>query len=148
MKKCIVLLLLIITCSSSYAQKGSISSANDSIVERMSDALQFMKFKMNHYGRYKIYPTENIHILIKLDTATGIIKLIQWNLDSDKEFEVYVNSEDFSGGGDFSVTGRFELYPTKNMFQFILLDTAMGSTWHVQWGTEADKMWIRRISYF
>ena len=84
---------------------------------------------------------------IKLDTATGIIKLVQWSLDSDKEFETYVNSEDLSGGL-LSEKGRFELYPTKNMFQFILLDTLIGSTWHVQWGTKESQMWIRRISYF
>ena len=41
--------------------------------------------------------------------------------------------------------GVFELYPTKNMYQFILLDKANGRTWHVQWGLEDEHRWIRRI---
>ena len=42
-------------------------------------------------------------------------------------------------------SGTFELYPTKNMYQFILLDKTDGRMWHVQWGTESSKQWIRRI---
>ena len=99
-----------------------------------------------HYGRHKIYPTENIHILLKLDTASGIIKMVQWSLKQDEEFEVFINTE-WLATGILAKKGRFELYPTKNMYQFILLDTLMGSTWHVQWGTKEGEFWIRRISY-
>ena len=34
------------------------------------------------------------------------------------------------------------------MYQFILLDTLMGTTWHVQWGTKQGDYWIRKISIF
>lgn len=36
-----------------------------------------MKMEQNLSERYKIYPTENIYILIKLDTQTGMLELIQ-----------------------------------------------------------------------
>lgn len=39
----------------------------------------------------------------------------------------------------------FELYPTQNMYQFLLLDKTNGRAWHVQWGMEDTKRWIRRI---
>lgn len=41
--------------------------------------------------------------------------------------------------------GRFELYATNNMYQFILLDTETGRTWQVQWNTEYNKRFRERI---
>lgn len=134
MKKTLLLLLLFFPVIT-YAQNDSLKQSKDSVLVEINEALQAIKFNQEKYGRYKIYQTDNIYILIKLDTATGRIKLVQWSLDSDKEFEAYVNSEDLSGGL-LSEKGRFELYPTKNMYQFILIDTLLGSTWHVQWGTK------------
>lgn len=93
-------------------------------------------------GRYKMYLTENIYNLLKLDTATGQIKQVQWSLKSSEEMTVNINSSYLSYSGKI---GTFELYPTNNMYQFILLDTTDGRTWHVQWGTESKKRWIRRI---
>lgn len=93
-------------------------------------------------GRYKMYKTENIYNLLKLDTATGIIEVVQWSLKSKEEFTVYVNSERLTYSPQI---GIFELYPTNNMYQFILLDTTNGRTWHVQWGTKSTERWIRRI---
>lgn len=93
-------------------------------------------------GRYKMYPTENIYNLLKLDTATGRIEQVQWSLKDSEEMTVSINSSYLSYSGKI---GTFELYPTKNMYQFILLDTTNGRTWHVQWGTESKKRWIQRI---
>lgn len=93
-------------------------------------------------GRYKMYKTENIYNLLKLDTATGIIEVVQWSLKSKEEFSVYVNSVRLTYSPQI---GIFELYPTNNMYQFILLDTTNGRTWHVQWGTKSTERWIRRI---
>lgn len=93
-------------------------------------------------GRYKMYQTENIYNLLKLDSATGYIEQVQWSLNDDEEMVVTINSSDLSYERKI---GTFELYPTKNMYQFILLDTTNGRTWHVQWGTESNKRWIRRI---
>ena len=41
--------------------------------------------------------------------------------------------------GDAAENGRFTLYPTKNMFNFILLDQIDGNMWQVQWSMEDDK---------
>ena len=92
--------------------------------------------------RFKIYPTENIHISLRLNTATGQISLIQWSLKSKDEFMVVLNSEDLSL---FSRPNTFELYPTSNMYQFLLLDKVFGRVWHVQWGTKREELWIREI---
>ena len=91
--------------------------------------------------RFKLYPTENIYNFIELDTYTGIIKQIQWHHDTDKEISYFINREDISCG----TQGAFELYPTQNIYQFLLLDKSNGGVWHVQWGLDNNERWIRRI---
>lgn len=95
--------------------------------------------------RYKLYQTENIYTFLQLDTKTGMIEQVQWSLDSDNEGSVTINSDDLTYGFGYG-SGSFELYPTKNMYQFILIDKTCGKKWHVQWGMESSKRWIRRIN--
>ena len=94
--------------------------------------------------RYKLYPTENIYTFLELDSKTGMIRQVQWSLDSNKEYSVSINDEDLTCGLGTG-SNSFELYPTKNMYQFILLNKTTGSKWHVQWGDSAHR-WIRYIS--
>jgi hypothetical protein len=99
-------------------------------------------FRMHGLDRYKLYPTENIYNFLQLDTMTGKIEIVQWSLDDDKEGSATLNNEDLSLG---TGCGTFELYPTKNIYQFLLLDKVTGRRWHVQWGFESSKRWIKRI---
>jgi alpha-galactosidase len=46
---------------------------------------------------------------------------------------------------DEEINGRFTLYPTENMYNFILLDQINGKTWQVQWNNEVNKRFISRI---
>ena len=86
-----------------------------------------------------------MYTLLELDTKTGKIKQVQWSLDSDSEGTFTINNDDLSYGYGYG-SGSFELYPTKNMYQFVLIDKTDGRKWHVQWGTGGDKSrWIRRI---
>lgn len=100
----------------------------------------------NDNNRFKLYSTENIYTFLQLDTRTGKIKQVQWSLDADKEGCVTINDVDLTYGTAIgNDIERFELYPTKNMYQFILLDKATGDKWHIQWGMECTKRWIRPI---
>ena len=119
----------------------------DSTLQTILEKLEDIDWILSHpvTERYKLYKTENLYIMLQLDTSTGRIKIVQWSLDDNKEFTVYLNEDDLSYGHNF--IGQFELYPTSNMYQFILMDKIVGSLWHVQWGTEKSKMWIRRISF-
>ena len=110
----------------------------DSIVNQISDIN--MGYLIS--GRYKMYQTENVYNLLKLDTATGKIEQVQWSLDSSNEGSISLNDESLT---IYPRPGLFELYPTKNMYQFILLNKDNGWMWHVQWGMEYSKRWIRRI---
>lgn len=96
--------------------------------------------------RFELYPTQNSFNFLKLDKKTGKIYQVQWSLEGEEEFSITLNGIDLL---QFSTDGNcFKLYPTKNMWQFILLDGASGRAWHVQWGFEEKNRWIKRIEEF
>ena len=66
---------------------------------------------------------------------------------SRQEFISVLNDVDLTYGISIgNYTDRFELYPTQNMYQFLLLDKNFGSMWHVQWGLDSKKRWIVPIN--
>ena len=119
-------------------------STSDSLLKVISQWGEHIELDLALKNRYKLYPTENMYTFLLLDTKTGMIDKVQWSLDTEKEFKVSINSEDLTYGYGYG-SGSFELYPTQNMYQFVLLDKTTGRTWHVQWGMESNKRWIRRI---
>ncbi len=148
MKKIISIKMLLAFLFSSIsfilsAQTDSIASdsASNQVVELLED-IRVRQIKETYANRYKMYHTENVYNLLKLDTQTGKIEQVQWSLDDNKEFTSTINSQDLSWETGMN---SFELYPTQNMYQFVLLDKATGRTWHVQWGLEDKKRWIKRI---
>ena len=129
-----------------YEQKvDSLLSQIDTLLMINNQLLEHLEINSSLKGRYKLYQTENLYTLLQLDTKTGKIEQVQWSLDSDKEGTFTINDEDLTWGLGYG-SGTFELYPTKNMYQFILIDKTDGRKWHVQWGTGGEKSrWIRRI---
>ena len=143
MKKFLFILMSLVLMSNASAQTKFTDAERDSVLLEVLNRLNNIEYKIEPPQRYKLYKTENIYTFLKLDTKTGIIRLIQWNLDTDKEFETLLNSEDLTTL--ISEIGQFELIPTSNMYQFLLLDKIRGYVWHVQWGAEYSNRWIRRI---
>lgn len=43
------------------------------------------------------------------------------------------------------INGRFTLYPTNNIYNFILLDQINGKAYQVQWNSDKDKRFVSRI---
>ena len=163
MKKAIFFLLLISTISANaqtaktttktptssrsvkHEQKvDSLLSKIDTLLLINNQLLEHLEINTSLKERYKLYQTENIYTFLQLDTKTGMIEQVQWSLDSDNEGSVTINSDDLTYGFGYG-SGSVELYPTKNMYQFILIDKTSGKKWHVQWGMESSKRWIRRI---
>ena len=46
---------------------------------------------------------------------------------------------------DQEVNDRFTLYPTQNIYTFILLDQIEGKTWQVQWSSDRENRAILPI---
>lgn len=132
--------------STKYEQKvDSLLSQIDTLIMINNQLLEHIDIDLSLKNRFKLYPTDNLYTLLELDSKTGKIKQVQWSLDSDSEGTFTINNEDLSYGMGYG-SDSFELYPTKNMYQFILIDKTDGRKWHVQWGTGGDKSrWIRRI---
>lgn len=98
--------------------------------------------------RYKLYPTENMWTFLELDTLSGRIWQVQYSIEGpDYRYKIILNDEwllpDYDPDGGFA--GRFELYKTQNMYNFILLDTQNGRTWQVQWSTKQKERFVIRI---
>jgi len=87
---------------------------------------------------YQLFPTENYWTFIKLDTRNG------------KMWQIYFTVEDDGTNGEIilnpitlvveakEVNGRFTLHPTKNMYNFLLLDQIDGDVYQVQWSMEEE----------
>lgn len=158
MKKVIVILIILIPLLS----KAQSSSTTDSVAVAKRDTLptniaimdSLLSQKLSKLlgclesQRYKMYQTENIYNLLKLDTWTGRVWQVQWG-DTKDRVELMINYRDLKDWptgkeSDYEYAaknrnGRFEMYPTKNMYTFILLDTFSGKTYQVQWSTKSGE---------
>lgn len=94
---------------------------------------------------YKLYPTENMWNFIKLDTRTGRLWQVQFSIQGyEYRFQTVLSDYDLSYEEN-TKPNRFELYPTQNTYNFILLDKVDGRVWQVQWSLEEDKRMVLRI---
>ena len=95
-------------------------------------------------NNFKLYETSNMWTFIKLDTRTGQMWQVQYSVEGPEyRFETELSTVDRTSGSN-KKCGRFELYKTQNMYNFILLDKEDGRTWQVQWG-KADSRQVIRI---
>ena len=96
---------------------------------------------------FRLYPTDNISIFIKLNTSNGQMTQVQYSMEDSKRIEVILSSTSLVKKGD-EVNGRFTLYPTKNIWTFILLDQIGGNTWQVQWSVNPEQRRILPIESY
>lgn len=102
----------------------------------------------NSNAKYILYPTTNMWAFLKLDTSTGIITQVHYSVGEDNRVEVNLNPYSLLGYNETPVNGRFALYPTQNIFNFILLDTKSGQTWQVQWSNDSENRGIIKIPQY
>lgn len=101
--------------------------------------------------RYKLYPTDNLWTFLELDTVFGVIYQVQYSIKGDDyRFRSGISYDDLRVGSFYSsdslIPGRFELYKTQNMYNYILLDKFDGRIWQVQWSLEPENRFIKRIN--
>ena len=88
---------------------------------------------------YRLFRTTNRWTFIKLDTITGRMWQVQYDIEGNARGSVVLNSQDLSRGKE-KTPGRFTLYPTQNMWTFILIDQIEGNMWQIQWGESKDRL--------
>lgn len=91
-----------------------------------------------------MYSTQNINILLKLDTKRGRIWMVQYRMKDQSAMEVSIDN--FAAVSETAGwNGRFEMYPTNNMYNFLMIDTETGQVYQVQWSTEYSKRFVEKI---
>lgn len=96
--------------------------------------------------RYKLFKTQNMWTFLKLDTRNGRVWQVQFSVKgSEYRYELPISTiprvfslEEFNG--------RFTLYPTENIYNFLMLDQYDGSVWQVQWSQEEDSRGVISIN--
>ena len=100
----------------------------------------------NPNAKFQLFSTQNIYVFLKLNTATGEIYIVQYGFDRNERVEVKLDSEVYPlVQPEEEQAGRFFLYPTTNIYNFILLDQIDGRLWQVQWDTKPDNRIIFKI---
>lgn len=131
------------------AQSSSTSTPELKLTARDTLLFQYMDTYVSQLRapQYQLFPTENMWTFLKLNTVTGQIWQVQYSINGPEyRFETALDiipriSEYF----DEPICGRFTLYPTKNTYNFILLDQIDGRCWQVQWNTEPSNRGVIRI---
>ena len=101
------------------------------------------KYDVNPNATFHLFPTQNMWNFIKLNTQTGEMWQVQYAINDDENrVSMTINDISLIGVSDKKVNGRFTLYPTENMYTFLLLDTIDGRVWQVKWSTKAGNRGI------
>ena len=95
--------------------------------------------------RFRFFETRNIWTFILLDTATGRAWQVQYSLDDKPAGRSVINEDSLLPEGAITKNGRFTLYATHNMYNFLLLDRENGRYWQIQWSLESEFRGIMRI---
>lgn len=91
---------------------------------------------------YELFKTENFWVFIKLDTRNGKMTQVHYSLDRTTfRGEKVLNPRALVSKAE-ERRGRFTLYPTHNMYNFILLDKLSGATYQVQWSLDNENRFI------
>lgn len=93
---------------------------------------------------YRLFSTRNMYTFIKLNTRNGQMWQVQWGTESKYQLETTL-SDISQVNKEEEKNGRFFLYPTTNIYNFILLDQIDGRVWQVQWSTKVEQRLVDRI---
>ena len=147
MRKLLLIIMVLFGCGHNIllAQEFKLDSLQSTLSEK--NILTYIALQSKNDENYKMYPTENMWTFLKLDTRTGKVWQVQYSVNSDAHGQVIVNDIDLTFGTN-EKAGRFELYPTQNMYNFILLDKSSGLVAQIQWSMdEAHRGLVKIISY-
>ena len=120
MRKIIILLFVFICCLT--------SCSNQSIATDKTEKANSPEPVCN--ATYQLFPTQNMWTFIKLNTRDGRMWQVQYDIKGSERFEVNLNTAPFATKEE-ERDGRFTLYPTQNMWTFILLDQIDGRMWQI-----------------
>ena len=105
------------------------------------DLLRYGNYQSPTPAKYRLYPTSNIFTFLRLNTTNGFIDVVQYST-KDNAMIYGLSTYPLVDNGTID---RFTIYPTLNMWTFLLLDQVEGNTYQVQWSTDAEKQFVVQI---
>lgn len=97
-------------------------------------------------GVHRLFETQNMWNFLLLDTQYGRVWQVQY---ASKDYEsalIPINTEALVADlTNVPRIGRFTLYPTQNMWNFILLDQDTGNVWQCQYGVGTVQRFLFHI---
>lgn len=88
--------------------------------------------------RYRIFDTDNMWTKLLLDSRTGRIWQIAFSVEKEGvRLKLPVNKTSLVNEKD-AKDGRFTLYPTDNMWTFILVDQENGNVYQIGFSIDSD----------
>lgn len=99
----------------------------------------------NYIRTYRIFPTKDSRYFIKLNTQTGQMWQIEFNLRKSNQLEIPLNSK-LLIEKEKEVDNRFTLCNTQNSWNFLLLDNINGKIWQIDWDTRPNKSKISALN--
>ncbi len=122
-KQFLILCVLVFCCSNICAQSEITEPSKEPVVP------------------YKLFRTQNMWTFIELDTATGKMWQVHFDTEGDDRATVPLSTQHLAEEEEY-IVGRFTLYPTENIYTFILHDQINGRSWQVQWSWEEENRGI------
>ena len=135
MKKIMIFLMLVFITLTLYSQNQTNDTIKSSIEKKNIEKSTLV---------YKLFPTTNMWTFIKLNTRNGKLWQVQYHTETEKRFETILSFTSRVAPEDES-NERFTLYPTQNMYNFILLDQIDGRMWQVQWSIDYNNRMVLPI---
>jgi hypothetical protein len=141
MRKLIISFICFLAVSTSYSKAFSNKLESKANERKL---YQNVSTQENDIAVYRLFKTQNMWNFIKLNTRTGQMWQIQFDVPGDNRGVTYLNLLPLVPK-EKEVDGRFTLYSTENIHTFILLDQLEGKTWQVQWSIEPKDRFVLPI---
>ncbi len=90
---------------------------------------------------YQLFPTQNAWTFLKLNTRNSTVRQVHFDVEGDNRYETFLNLIPLVDE-EKEINNRFTLYPTQNLWTFILFDQIDGKSWQVQWNQKPENRGI------
>lgn len=87
---------------------------------------------------YQFFATQNMWTFIKLNTRNGQMWQVQFDAKENNRGQSNLSLTSLVTS-DNEKNGRFALFPTQNIYTFLLIDQTDGRVWQVQWSMDPEK---------
>ena len=118
-----------------------ITSITQAQVKNNDATSNALNSRNSEQATYQLFATQNMWTFIKLNTRNGQMWQVQFDAKENNRGQSNLNLTSLVTSEN-EKNGRFTLYPTQNMWTFILIDQIDGRVWQVQWSIEPEKRLI------